>query len=59
LEKTGIPKGKDYCDNIQSVTEGGDTENLFQCYRRNFVKFGKEFCDYTFNQTKDADLTNN
>ena len=58
LEKTGVPKGKDYCKDIQQVTEGGDTNSLFTCYRRNGVAFGKEFCEYKFNKTADPDITN-
>jgi hypothetical protein len=58
LEKTGIKKDRQYCDDIQSVTEGGDTDNLFLCYRRNGVDFDKEYCDYIFNKTANPLVTN-
>lgn len=58
LEKTGVQKGRQYCDDMQSVTEGGDIENLYICYRRNNVDFGKEYCHYKFNKEKDPEVTN-
>jgi hypothetical protein len=58
LEDTGVRKGRDYCEDIQAVTEGGDTDSLFVCYRRNNVQFSKEYCLYKFNQKEDPSITN-
>ena len=40
------------------VTEGGDTQSLFNCYRKNGVAFGKEYCEFKFNKTADPEVTN-
>ena len=58
LERTGVRKGRQFCDDIQAVTEGGDIDNLHTCYRRNNVNFGKEFCLNKFNQLEDPTVTN-
>ena len=58
LEDTGVKKGRQFCHDIQSISEGGDTDSLFVCYRRNNVQFAKEYCLHKFNQEEDPTVTN-
>lgn len=47
LEKAGIPKGQQYCLDLEKYS-GWTKELLFECYRKHRVEFSKEYCDYMF-----------
>jgi hypothetical protein len=39
-EKSGIPKGRSYCDDMKKyMVPAWDTQNLFNCYRKHNVDF--------------------
>jgi hypothetical protein len=49
FEKSGIPKGREYCDDMAIYNVPAWTkDNLFNCYRKHNVDFAKEYCEYLF-----------
>ena len=47
--KSGIPKGRAFCDDMMKYqVPAWDKDNLFNCYRRHNVDFGKEYCEHIF-----------
>lgn len=48
-EKSGIARGRQYCDDMKKYqVPAWDQDNLFNCYRKNNVDFAKEYCEYLF-----------
>ena len=47
-EFTGVPKGRQYCLDMQEYNVGWTQENLFNCYRKYSVDFATEYCDSLF-----------
>jgi hypothetical protein len=47
-ETSGVPKGKEFCDDMKLYNQGWSNSNLFNCYRSNGVDFSKQFCDDKF-----------
>ena len=53
--RSGIPRGRSFCDDMMKYSvPAWDQDNLFNCYRKNNVDFGKEYCEYLFSG-QDAD----
>ena len=48
LRFSGIPLGRDYCQDMFIYSDGWSKKNLFNCYRKHQVEFGKEYCEYLF-----------
>jgi hypothetical protein len=48
----GVPKGREYCADYFHIEDSWGITDLFECFSRYTVEFGKEFCDYKFADDK-------
>jgi hypothetical protein len=48
FEISGVPKGRQYCLDMRTYSEGWTRESLFNCYRKYSVDFAAEYCDSLF-----------
>lgn len=55
LKNTGVPFGREYCDDIKNADSSWDIKTLYFCYLENGVVLPQEYCDTLFGQEETFD----